>query len=151
MKAGEDYLAALKALGLRPMFLGWGEEIASKQWLLVMITSIVDAGGPLALNKLLFRAYNAEATPKTISPFIVRVYSPDIVPADFYSMADTDVKITPPNIGISINFRVKFDGVEYEMINSYIRPPKQKPVKTRYHANLNDWQKFKRNVEKLVA
>ena len=55
------------------MFLGWGCEIPSKQWLLVMVTSIVDVGGPLALNKLLLKAYNAKATPKEISPFIVRV------------------------------------------------------------------------------
>jgi hypothetical protein len=66
---------ALVSLGLVPAFLGWGWETLEKQWLLVLVTSIIDAGGLLALNRLLFRAYNAEATPKEISPFIIRVFS----------------------------------------------------------------------------
>jgi hypothetical protein len=64
LMAGQDYLDALLSLGLIPAFLGWGWELSTGQWMLVLVTSIVDAGGPLALNKLLFRAYNAKATPK---------------------------------------------------------------------------------------
>lgn len=157
MKAGEDYLAALRKLGLHPAFLGWGREVASKQWLLVMVTSIVDAGGPLALNKLLFAAYNAEATPKEISPFIVRVYSPDVAPSEFYTIAAKDLKISSrnneslnPSVSIT-NFQFRFHDVEYEMINAYTLPPRGERAKPSYHANLNDWQKFKRNVEKLAA
>src|SRR5215475_7475296 len=86
LTAGQDYLDALVSLGLVPHFLGWGWERETKEWLLVLVTSIVDAGGPLALNRLLFRAYNAKATPKEISPFIVRVYSPEVVPDDFWKM-----------------------------------------------------------------
>src|SRR5262245_48069179 len=80
LTAGQDYMDALVGLGLVPAFLGWGWDPLASQWLLVLVTCIVDAGGPLALNKLLFRAYNAKATPKEISPFIVRVFSPEIIP-----------------------------------------------------------------------
>lgn len=79
LTAGGDYLSALQRLGMRPQFLGWGWEVASEHWLLVLVTPIIDRGGALALNELLFRAYNAEATPNAISPFIVRVFSPEVV------------------------------------------------------------------------
>jgi hypothetical protein len=52
LTAGQEYLDALRSLGLTPNYLGWGWDIAAEQWLLVLVTPIVDAGGPLALNKL---------------------------------------------------------------------------------------------------
>ena len=155
LKAGEDYLAALKRLGLRPLFLGWGRELTSEQWLLVMVTSIIDAGGPLALNKLLFQAYNAEMTPKLISPFIVRVYSPEVAPDTLYALGGKEMKIVnnpklEGKIDIS-NMTFTFHDVQFEMINAYAIPHHGKPAKPSYHAALNEWQKFKRNVEKLAA
>jgi hypothetical protein len=156
LKAGKDYLAALNMLGLHPMFLGWGREVDSGEWLLGMVTSIVEAGGPLALNKLLFQAYNAEATPREISPFIVRVYSPEIAPATFYTLAAydlaaKDLKVSGPNLAETFvtNVTMTFLGVEYEMINAYFIP--QRVKRTKYQAKLAEWQMFKRNVEKLAA
>lgn len=156
LRAGEDYLAALRRLGLNPLFLGWGREVDTEQWLLVMVTSIIDAGGPLALNKLLFKAYNAEATPKAISPFIVRVYSPDVAPSQFKTLTAKDVQIThingPPVEGVAVsNFMFMFHDVAYEMINAYALPPAGAVPKPSYHAKRSEWQKFKRNVERLAA
>jgi hypothetical protein len=155
LKAGEDYLAALRRLGLRPMFLGWGREISSKQWLLVMVTSIIDAGGPLALNQLLFKAYNAEATPKEISPFIVRVYSPEVAPDTLYALGGKSMKIVNnPELAEKIsvsNMMFTFHDVDYEMINAYAIPHHAKATKPKYHAALAEWQRFKRNVDKLAA
>jgi hypothetical protein len=155
LRAGEDYLRALRRLGLNPLFLGWGLEVASKQWLLVMVTSIIDAGGPLALNKLLFKAYNVEATPKEISPFIVRIYSPEVAPDTLYALGGKSLKIInnkelENNISIS-NMQFTFHDVQYEMINAYAIPHQKKASKTKYHAALAEWRKFKRNVEKLAA
>jgi len=142
MKAGADYLAALKKLGLHPTFLGWGREVNTEQWVLVMVTSIIDAaGGPLALNTLLFKAYNAEATPRAISPFIVRVYSPDAFASDLLRSRPTSIA----------NLTLTFHGIMYQMINTYALPSKGKRLKPNYHAKLNEWQKFKRNVERLAA
>jgi hypothetical protein len=47
-----------------------------EQLVLVVVTSLFDFAGPLALSTLLFKAYNAAATPKDIDPFIIRLHSP---------------------------------------------------------------------------
>jgi hypothetical protein len=155
LTAGQEYLDALRTLGLTPNFLGWGWDIAAEQWLLVLVTPIVDTGGPLALNKLLFRAYNANATPQQISPFIVRVFSPDIIPSDFWILGDKMASIsavkgkqdwTPVKID---NVQKTFLGLELEMINSYqtLKPPKRRG----YIERRKEWDKFKGNVDKLAA
>lgn len=153
LTAGGDYLKALRKLGLNPNFLGWGWEIAGERWILVLVTSIIDAGGPLALNKLLFHAYNAEATPKEISPFIVRVFSSAIVQDDFYLLGEKGLTVNTVNgkkrdpIKIE-NVQRTFLGIELEQINSYQNLPNKK---LKYHERRQAWQKFKNNVERLAA
>jgi hypothetical protein len=153
LKAGGDYLEALRELGLNPNFLGWGWETAAEQWLLVLVTSIIDAGGPLALNRLLFQAYNAEATPKEISPFIVRVFSTEIIPNDFYMLGEKNLRIDTVNgkkrqMPAIQNIQRTFLGVDLEMVNSYQNLPIKK---LKYHERRNAWNRFKHNVEKLAA
>jgi hypothetical protein len=159
LKAGEDYLQALKRLGLNPNFLGWGWEAAKERWHLVLVTSIVDAGGPLALNRLLFRAYNANATPKEISPFIVRVFSPELIQDNqFYFLGvkklkvhrvDQTTMIPEKDEGVDIsNFEMDFLDLHLEMINSYQSVP---PKKRGYLERRKDWTRFKNNVERLAA
>ena len=122
---------------------------------MVLVTPIVDAGGPLALNKLLFRAYNAKATPQEISPFIVRIFSPDIIPSDFWILGNKNLSVsavkgkqdwTPVKIE---NAQKTFLGLELEMMNSYQTLPSMK--RRGYHDRRRDWDKFKGNVEKLAA
>lgn len=74
--AGGDYLAALRVLKLEPEALFWAYDKGIEQFVLVLVTSLFDFAGPLALTQLLFDAYNAAATPKEIDPFIVRLHSP---------------------------------------------------------------------------
>ncbi len=153
LKAGADYLKALRALGLNPNFLGWGWDTASAQWLLVLVTSIIDAGGPLALNRLLFQAYNAEATPKEISPFIVRIFSSEIIPDDFYLLGEKNLRIDTVNgerreLPPIENIQRTFLGVELEMINSYQDLPLKK---LKYIERRKAWNRFKTNVERLAA
>jgi hypothetical protein len=74
--AGRDYLAALRHLRLEPEALFWAYDKSMGQLVLVLVTSLFDFAGPLALNKLLFDAYNAAATPKEVDPFILRLHSP---------------------------------------------------------------------------
>lgn len=155
LEAGQGYLEALAKLGLKPNFAGWGWDLASERWLLVLVTSIVDAGGPLALNKLLFKAYNANATPKEISPFIVRVFSPDIVPSQLYLMTEEKIvisehngrRVDPPIEVTDINHNLL--GIEVELSNVY------KFGKPRRNAGYMDrrqaWERFRRNVEELAA
>jgi hypothetical protein len=162
MTAGQEYQDALVALGLIPAYLGWGWDPLEKQWLLALVTSIVDAGGPLALNKLLFRAYNAKATPKRISPFIVRVFSPELVLAiggrDFWLLGQKDLTVNPvpgksnPEARSSKveNIQKTFMGLELEMKNSYQALPGAS-VETGYHIRHREWQRFKNRVEALAA
>lgn len=90
LTAGQEYLAAVSALGLRPEGLAWArvdhlsenlDDLSSPHhspgdaWHLVVITSLIDEAGPLAIESVLFEAYNKSATPKLIDPFIVQVMS----------------------------------------------------------------------------
>jgi hypothetical protein len=92
LKAGSEYLAALKRLHLDPEGLLWSRvnetrdiddghgyrlpsDVPDGDWHLVLITSAIDEAGPLAMQDMLFKAYNLSATPQDISPFIVEVMS----------------------------------------------------------------------------
>ena len=166
LTAGNDYFDALVSLGLIPAFLGWGWEPATSQWMLVLVTSIVDAGGPLALNRLLFRAYNAKATPKEISPFIVRIFSPELVQmagdVQFWLLGEKNFtvqgvpgKVKDPKTlepQKVTNVQKAFMGLELEMINSYqTLPGAVDKALAGYHARHRDWQRFKNRVERLAA
>jgi hypothetical protein len=165
LTAGQEYLDALVSLGLIPAFLGWGWDPLEKEWSLALVTSIVDAGGPLALNRLLFRAYNAKATPKQISPFIVRVFSPEIIPggkrSTFWLLGEKNFTVNPvpgksnpdaPRSTPVMNVQQTFMGLELEMINSYqTLPGAVDRVVDGYHARHHEWQRFRRRVEALAA
>jgi hypothetical protein len=73
--AGAEYLDALRRLKLEPEALFWAYDRTLEQYVLVVVTSLFDFAGPLALTRLLFDAYNAAATPKEIDPFILRLHS----------------------------------------------------------------------------
>ena len=160
LKAGQEYQDAL-VLCLVPDYLGWAWDFAAEQWQLALVTSIVDAGGPLALNRLLFKAYNAKATPKEISPFIVRIFSPDIMPREFWPLAYKNVFIShtsdrpdrPNKLDEPIeiqNMHMTFLGLEFEMNNGYqtLRPML---VKQKYIDRRRSWERFRNNVEKLAV
>ena len=168
MNAGEEYLAALVGLGLTPAYLGWGWDTAIMEWVLVLVTPIIEAGGPFALNKLLFKAHNAGATPKEISPFIIRVFSPEVVFAafgdnrrsQFWLLGSKELMVNPvPGRSNPAarptkveNIELTFMGINLEMINSYKSSRKAtNQVFARYHDRRNDWQRFKKNVERLAA
>ena len=167
MTAGQEYLDALVSLGLIPAFLGWGWEPNESQWMLVLVTSIVDAGGPLALNRLLFRAYNARATPKQISPFLVRVFSPEIIPggtrSQFWLLGEKNAtvqgvpgKVKDPRTALApqkiTNVQQVFMGLELEMLNAYqTLPGAVDKAFAGYHARRRDWERFRNKVERLAA
>ena len=76
VEAGAEYLSSIKALGLDPEGLFWAVDSAIGGHVLVLVTRMFDYAGPLALSQTMFKAYNASATPKAITPFIVRMHSP---------------------------------------------------------------------------
>ena len=168
LTAGQDYLDALVRLGLDPAFLGWAWDVVGSEWRLVLVTSIVESGGPLAINRLLFRAYNAEATPKTISPFVVRVLSHRIIPggkkSKLWFLGQAGVLNNPEGAETSdefyinsagqkaVNFQFHFLGMDFESRNSLLT--KWEAVDRAFAAPVErqrQWERFKRNVEKLAA
>lgn len=76
-EAGAEYLTALQKLGLDPECLFWADDEIIGLPILVLVTRQIDSVGPLALSKLLFKAYNAAATPQEINPFLLRLHSPE--------------------------------------------------------------------------
>ena len=155
LEAGEEYLRAVESLGLRPRLAGWGWEDAHQRWLLVLATSIYDAGGPLEMNWLLFKAYNAGATPKQISPFIVRVFSPEILPHYILDAIPGEHDITaqdPKTMGPKAHFRgyMTWDlyGTKVSALHIY---KMKRRGSARFHDRRHEWQVFRKNVEKLAA
>lgn len=130
LKAGDAYLQSLQRLGLNPDFLGWGWEDEAQQWVLVLVTSMIDAGGPLALNEQLFKAYNARVTPPDISPFFVRIFSPAIVPQDLDKSGE-----------------LNFPGIHLAAAASYCNFPTRRPDID----GSEQWNRFRSAVERLVA
>lgn len=76
LAAGKAYLRALQDLGLDPDGLFWARERRDNQIVLVLVTSFFDYAGPLEISRLLFKAYNAAATPREVDPFVIRLHSP---------------------------------------------------------------------------
>ncbi|MFG1265923.1 hypothetical protein [Xanthobacter aminoxidans] len=74
LMAGQEYLIALKRLGLDPEALFWALDLIDDTWVLCLVTSYFDYAGPLRLSELIFKAYEASATPKEIDPFIIRLF-----------------------------------------------------------------------------
>ncbi len=74
--AGKEYLAALNGLGLEPDVLCWVYDADADEMQLAIVTSMAERVEGLSIYKLLFRAYEASATPREIDPFIVSVYGP---------------------------------------------------------------------------
>ena len=107
------------------------------------------------LNRLLFRAYNANATPQAISPFIVRVFSPEIVPPHLLTMpvGETDMTTHDPK---TMEIKAKFKGymtVNFMGLKSAALTPTKiiKRKKHGYHEHRDEWRLFRHNVEKLAA
>ncbi len=74
--AGREYLAALSRLGLDPDVLCWVFDADHDEMQLAIVTTMAERVDSLSIYKLLFRAYDAAATPREIDPFIVSVYAP---------------------------------------------------------------------------
>jgi hypothetical protein len=79
LKAGREYLAALRKLGFVPDALLWagvGKAAGDAEMELLIVTSWVDSVGSRSIYDVLFEAYDASATPKEIDPFVVSLFSP---------------------------------------------------------------------------
>jgi hypothetical protein len=153
---GGSYLAAVEALGLRPAAFFWAFDRITETFVLVLITDEFDAVGPLALSKILFKAYIAEATPRAIDPFIIRLYSPlhqivremdKIMPFKFEQGAPIFKNGQP--VAKAARAVTNVGGLEIDGDWVYRF---DKPLSTAKTVDvLRRWHRFERNVDKKAA
>lgn len=144
IEAGRQYLAALQKLGLDPEALFWAEQ-DSGGFVLVLLTGFFDYVGPLEVSRVLFKAYNASATPKEIDPFIVRLHSPK----------QTIGKLIRNNLNYAIGPGITYRDLKLTFADlkiwetGIIKHPSGK------HSNVamlgRKWKKIEGNVERLAA
>lgn len=150
---GSDYLRALNDLGLDPDALFWADEFPGDKPVLVLITAFFDHAGPLEVEKALFKAYNAAATPAEIDPFIIRLHSPrqtfarEVIGA-FRRDIEVETDMQPrthiskiPNTVMTIgDLKIPMFGVL------------KMPTAVRKTVEVSrSWQRFTSNIDKLAA
>lgn len=160
--AGAEYLDALRRLKLEPEALFWAYDQTLGQYVLVIVTSLFDFAGPLALTRLLFDAYNAAATPKEIDPFILRLHSPkhalyraaQLHIGNRFDMADLKGRAldratiageaTPPVV-------TSFRAGDLESFGTWVYKSTPVPAKAKTTDTERRWRRFESAVHALAA
>ena len=158
IEAGAEFFESIRTLGLDPDGLFWAFDRVVNGHVLALVTRMFDHAGPLALSQTIFKAYNASALPKSITPFVVRMHSPrhevilGLKPFLTKQFKLDWVKFNKDNAD---KFRIKIDE-KYENSSFAFRPEwiykfdlsqerrKTMPVGRR-------WERYARNVDRLAA
>jgi hypothetical protein len=148
LKAGADYLNALKGLGLKPEALFWAQDRTINEFVLVLITSHFDFKGPREIYRLLTMAYNHAATPATISPFIVRLHSPKQLISQ--QVLEAEWSASSNNIVMTLN-RGDLTYQDKWIYTAKYKTGAAKVKKLTPIERSKQWNKFKSNVERLAA
>ena len=124
----------------------------------MLIAEEYEQAGPLELSKVLFKAYNAEATPRAIDPFIVRLHSPrqpivvelgKFLPLKAELKPTTPLPIGHPEPFSDMAMIVKAGGLEIDSRWVYRFDRSTKRVNTI--EALRRWRRFSANVDELAA
>lgn len=75
MIAAREFTDSLSTIGFDMDAVFWGYDEEDERYVLIVVTDVFDAKGPLEIYQQIFKAYNASLTPKEIDPFSVRVLS----------------------------------------------------------------------------
>lgn len=151
VKAGTEYLASLRKLGLDPEGLMWAYDQTVDEFVLVLITAHFDFAGPHEIYRLLTRAYNASATPADITPFIVRLHSPKqaIVP-ELRKAYGWQVEVKPVHeMAQGVDLKITLTVGDLSFLREWIyvmREQKMAPADRNRR-----WNRFRDHVEKLAA
>ena len=149
LKAGREYLAALRKLGFNPdavLWAGVGGIAAEGAMELLIVTTWADNIGSKAVYDLLFEAYDASATPKEIDPFTVSLFSPQTQVAVDLSNA---VKTIKSEQNPEIRPMIVLGMVDYYTIPSWIIS--YKVSKSTRFEDARKFHAFQRNVANLAA
>ena len=147
LSAGQDYLISLRKLGLDPEALLWAIDKTLDEFVLVLVTSHFDFAGPLEVYRLLTKAYNLSATPKDISPFIIRLHSPRQAVGASVLNWQADVRTTDGKRSETLWIDIDTHDLRYR--NSWVyhvRHQKLSPVGRQHQ-----WKRFKNNIDQFAA
>lgn len=75
MIAAREFTDSLSTIGFDMDAVFWAYDEEEERYVLIVVTDVFDAKGPLEIYQQIFKAYNASLTPKEIDPFSVRVLS----------------------------------------------------------------------------
>lgn len=152
LNTGADYLSALQKLGLDPEGLLWAYDRTLKEFVLVLVTGQFDFVGPTAIYETLTKAYNLAATPEAISPFIVRLHSPQqAIVRELRTAYGWDIRVDPfrptDPPGLSVDIALSAGDLTFRIEWVYhLRERKVAPAE-----RARRWRRFQGNVEKLAA
>lgn len=156
VSAGREYLGAVRALGLRPDGLFWGQWADAADWSLLLVTHLYDRIGPLKIADLLIRAYNAGRLVKDISPFVVELHSPDHATVrDLMQQAGRERGggLSAYGVGGSMHhpdsdrISIQAGDLKVPMSGLYLLEARQiAPMDSQ-----REWKHFKRSVEAIAA
>lgn len=149
--AGAEYYTSLRRLGFDPDVLFWAFDRELDEFALILVSPAYDEIGPLAISKVLFRAYEASITPKEISPFVVRLFSPR---QSFWQAVSRIISVEMEIAVGDGSYRPLGDQAMYESDDFLFRNDWFYARRERSSQPLNmraSWRKFERNVEQLAA
>ena len=165
MIAAREFTDSLSNIGFDMDGVFWAYDKEDERHVLIVVTDVFDAKGPLEISRQIFKSYNASLTPKEIDPFIVRLLSTNQTAArELLNVASSDWKVTLygqdcPKVGILEGATGKLPNVKfrgYSLSGVTIRSEWVVMVKPRHKIRKNTeinrkWNFFKRNLDKLAA
>jgi len=165
MQAAHEFTNALQSLGFDMEAVFWGYDSNEKRHILIVVTDVFDAQGPLAIHQQIFRAYNASLTPKEIDPFIISLFSPaQTFAVKLLAMVDNEWQFhryldEDPSSYALINEMVKSLTAhvrEFESEGIAIKPEWAVTLKARHKprktVEINRrWHSFKHHIDERIA
>lgn len=164
MSAAREFSKALGDCGFDMAGVLWAYDKEDERFVLVVITDLFDAKGPLELSKQLFKFYNVFLAPEGIDPFCVRLLSTNHTAAKYYlNVVYNEWKLTRYTKGRSKFFErnnttigTKMSREDFSFADVIIRPEwvvMMKPVHNpRKRREINKkWNSIKRNLDKFAA
>lgn len=153
VQAGKEYLDALHRLGLEPDVLCWVYDAIESEIELAIVTSMAERIESLEIYRLLFRAYEAAATPREIDPFIVSIYGPNssfgITLRESISNLTTDGAFS--SLENTKRFVFSIEGPARSKFVLARGVYTRKELRKSAAEDLRRWGRFKRNVEAVAA
>ena len=149
--AGRAYYDALRKLGFDPEGLLWAYDYEAEKFRLWLVWSGLDRFGPLAMSRLLFRAYRAAALPTEIDPFTVYVVPPEHVIAQ---MSEHIIKSHEEKSQIvETQLQMGSDEIDSKPLNLLSTDWIYHIQRKRFNVKKvnRDWRQFNENIGALAA